>query len=398
MCDTQYAMHAQRPATPPNACAMISFSLCCGADRCFVILAARRSKSMRGTDRSTLSCRPLLFLLVTLAIPGIARAASLEDSAKELSVKITAMLPNGQPATCEIRNHSSLGPDEVSRIERVLKAEVQGCGAPLAENARTAAAVIVTLSENWKELVWTAEIRQADAVHAVLLSMPRTGESHFTANAMHVTVRSEKFWEGPERILDAAETSNGVGKSWLVLLLPASLAIQDLQTGTTRRLEVVPAPSGMREPWGRLGVSQRSSSIWFTAGSQTCNVDLDTQALLECLPKTEIDAPPTGRYPMSIELVPGGTPPPGKGFELRITPLCGGTDQFLATSARDYTQTDSLQVFQVESNGPVAMSGELDFPGPIMALHMEPDANRAIVRNLVTGNYEAYRLDISCGQ
>jgi hypothetical protein len=328
----------------------------------------------------------------------MARAAGLEDSAKELSVKITAMLPNDQPASCEIRNHSSLGPDEVSRIERVLKAEVQGCGAPLAENARTAAAVIVTLSENWKELVWTAEIRQADAVHAVLLSMPRTGDSHFTANAMHVTVRSEKFWEGPERILDAAETSNGVGKSWLVLLLPASLAIRDLQTGTTGSLEFVPAPSGMREPWGRLGVSQRSSSIWFAAGSQTCNVDLDTRALLECLPKTEIDAPPAGRYPMTIEFAPGGTPPPGKGFELRITPLCGGTDQFLATSARDYTQTDSLQVFQAESNGPVAMSAELDFPGPIMALHMEPDANRAIVRNLTTGNYEAYRLDISCGQ
>jgi hypothetical protein len=40
----------------------------------------------------------------------------------------------------------------------------------------------------------------------------------------------------------------------------------------------------------------------------------------------------------------------------------------------------------------------LDLPGPIVALHTAPDAPRAIVRNLTTGNYEAYRLAISCGE
>jgi hypothetical protein len=101
---------------------------------------------------------------------------------------------------------------------------------------------------------------------------------------------------------------------------------------------------------------------------------------------------------MMIEGEPAGPRPPGKGIELVILPVCGGTNQFLASGGRDYTQTDSLQVFQTELNGPVAMSGELDFPGPILALHIAPDAPRAIVRNLATGNYEAYRLDISCGQ
>ena len=78
--------------------------------------------------------------------------------------------------------------------------------------------------------------------------------------------------------------------------------------------------------------------------------------------------------------------------------ICGGASQFLATGARDYTQTDSLQVFQTESGGAVAVSAELDFPGPIMALHAVSDTPRAVVRNLTTGNYEAYRLSFSCGQ
>ena len=78
--------------------------------------------------------------------------------------------------------------------------------------------------------------------------------------------------------------------------------------------------------------------------------------------------------------------------------VCGGASQFLATSARDYTQTDSLQVFQTESTGAVAVSTDLDFPGPITALHGVSETPRAVVRNLTTGNYEAYRLSFSCGQ
>jgi hypothetical protein len=57
-----------------------------------------------------------------------------------------------------------------------------------------------------------------------------------------------------------------------------------------------------------------------------------------------------------------------------------------------------VQVFQTESTGAIAVSAELDFPGPITALHAVSDAPRAVVRNLATGNYEAYRLSFSCGQ
>jgi hypothetical protein len=254
------------------------------------------------------------------------------------------------------------------------------------------------LAENWKEFVWTAEIRQGDVSRAVLLGVPRAGETRSFTNAMHVTVRSEKFWEGPERILDAGQVSDGNGKSWFVLLLPSGLAIQDLQTGTSGRLELPFAATPTREPFGNLGLGGSGSTIWFSL-VRVCRVDLETRSLAECLmPEGSGEGPVPGRFPMMIEGAPAGPAPPGKGTELVIPPVCGGTNQFLATSARDDTQTDSLQVFQTEPDGPVAMSAELDFPGPIMALHTAPDAPRAIVRNLTTGNYEAYRLAISCGE
>jgi hypothetical protein len=78
--------------------------------------------------------------------------------------------------------------------------------------------------------------------------------------------------------------------------------------------------------------------------------------------------------------------------------VCGGVGQFLATGARDYTQPDSMQVFRTAPGGTVAISTELEFPGPVTALHGVSDIPRVIVRNLSTGNYEAYRLSFSCGQ
>ena len=360
---------------------------------------AGRSAPMMAADRSNLSRRAILFLLVSMGLPSLSHAANLEDSAKEFARKIAMTLPAGENAAIQIRNRSSLHADEVSRIDQAVRAELQDRGIHSVDPGVAPTSLIVTLSENWKEYVWTGEIRQGETSRAVLFEVPRAGENHFVTNAMHITVRSEKFWDGPQRVLDAAEASNGNGKSWLVLLLPLSLSIQDLQTGVTGNLEIAPAQTNTRDPWGQLATGQTGSMIWFETSSQVCKADLEARTLGECLPKPgAAEGTTPSRFPFLVDVVPAGPPPPGKGIELSIAPVCGGTGQFLASSARDYTQTDSLQVFQTEPSGPVAMSGELDFPGPIVALHTSLEAPRAIVRNLTTGNYEAYNLAISCGQ
>jgi hypothetical protein len=100
-----------------------------------------------------------------------------------------------------------------------------------------------------------------------------------------------------------------------------------------------------------------------------------------------------------IDVAPSGAPLPGKGTEIVIgAPVCGGASQFLATGARDYTQPDSLQLFEMKPGGAAAISAELNFPGPITALHASSESPRAVVKNLSTGNYEAYRLSLSCAQ
>lgn len=72
-----------------------------------------------------------------------------------------------------------------------------------------------------------------------------------------------------------------------------------------------------------------------------------------------------------------------------------GCEGALATGSGDYTQPDWVQAFSLKPPG-LAISNKLDFPGPVLALRGGSGLSRAIVRNLKTGNYEAYNL--SCGK
>jgi hypothetical protein len=377
---------------------MISCSPGARAKFPFVFREAGRSTTMMSADRSTVSFCAALFLFALLGIPGVARCATLEESAKELARKIAATLPAGENVSCEVRNISSLKPGEAAGIEQALKAELQDRGVHLTSGAPTIA-VVVTLSENFKSFIWTGEIHQGENSKVVLEAIDRFVQNRASSSAMLVTIHTEKFWEGPQRILDAGEISNGAGKSWLVLLLPDGLVIQDKQTGSANRLEIASNQSASRDPWGNLSLGPVGDTIAFFLAPRVCTVNLETPNLNGCLAgEGSAGAPLGGRSALMFDVAPSGPPPPGKGTEIEMKSACGGANQILATGARDYTQTDSLQVFQADAGGAVAVSSELEFPGPVMAVHAVSDPPTAVVRNLANGNYEAYRLSFSCAQ
>lgn len=78
---------------------------------------------------------------------------------------------------------------------------------------------------------------------------------------------------------------------------------------------------------------------------------------------------------------------------------CGTGWQVLATSAAE-NGLDSLRAYEVADRDPVAMSAALDFSGEITALWTEAkgDSAIAVVKNRETGNYEAFRVAVACGQ
>jgi hypothetical protein len=78
---------------------------------------------------------------------------------------------------------------------------------------------------------------------------------------------------------------------------------------------------------------------------------------------------------------------------------CGSGWQVLTTQAGDNGQ-DSVRAYELPDREPVAVSSVVDFPGGISALWTEAKGATAIAvsRNVETGNYEAFRLAVACGQ
>jgi hypothetical protein len=82
-----------------------------------------------------------------------------------------------------------------------------------------------------------------------------------------------------------------------------------------------------------------------------------------------------------------------------VRTACGAGWQVLAASSGDQSGS-SLRAYEFLDRDPVAVSPALDLPGEISALWTEQkgDSAVAIVNNRETGDYEAYRLAVSCGQ
>jgi hypothetical protein len=79
---------------------------------------------------------------------------------------------------------------------------------------------------------------------------------------------------------------------------------------------------------------------------------------------------------------------------------CGAGTQLLVSSAGDDTVADSLHVYEMVDREPNEVAGQMAMDGPITALWPSADASSAtaVVRNLQTGQYDAYNITIACNQ
>ena len=355
---------------------------------------------MTCTDRSKFSFCTLLFIFVLAATPIATLGDTLDDSARELARKIAAALPTGENVSCEIRNISSLRSDEAQRIEQALTADLQNNGVPTQTTGSAKVNIVVTLSENLKNFVWTAEIHHGDTSQVLLTTGPRPHENRAASSAMPMTLRSEKFWEGPEQILDAFEETTVNDAGTLFLLLPDGLVVRKKGADSSFKIAIPLAQAATRTPFGWVAGENACRPLEFSPcvalilNGYTCAIALEIHALGECHQPGPLGA----RDPMPPLVFFHPNYPPGRSKPFSVMSIhCGAQIEF-GTGTGDYTQPDSVQAFEWRGAAYVPLSNELSFPGPVMALHVVDRAPTAIVRNLETGNYEAYRLSITCAQ
>jgi hypothetical protein len=399
--DTLCAIRERGPAFIPNGCAMISRSVGQRVESFLSRRAAERTTPMTGIDRTNLSYRTILILFLLLGAPMAARSAALEDSARELGRKIAEALPAGAEIFYETRNLSSLMPEELARIDQALQGELQSRGIRASANSGGTSRVVVTLSENLKSFVWTAEIHQGDASRVVLVAVTRSLADRIVSDSMPVTLHSEKFWEGSERVVDATIANASNGDPLLLLLTQDGLQIRKVGSDAISIVQIPLGEFRTRDPHG--AITQTENGITVTSVPRVCSVDLDGRVLIEC--HKIIEGPPGGRVFENLSLRLLAMPGPmrvERGSQVTaIQSSCWGGQLYLAAGTGDYTEPDTIQLFEsTDVHGIIVerwLSDLLHFSGPVIDLQSAGASPRAIVHNLLTGNYEAHRISITCG-
>ncbi|MHB8485045.1 MAG: hypothetical protein ACYDCM_04825 [Candidatus Acidiferrales bacterium] len=309
------------------------------------------------------------------------------------------------------------------------------------------ASVSVTLAENLRDFLWIAQLTQGQSQQTFFVSVPREMVARENQPNPSVTLQKQFLLSQHEPILDAdfLAVSPGSAPSLLVLQ-PGRVALFAQQNGAWQlqsEASIAHAASWPRDVRGRL--QQGADGEEAVLLGVICNITVSSALSASCKPGNAgwlfsagflraftllpmaaangntFTFPALGSqdfYSLAVIAPPASsgaavpliaTTPNGRAllFEGSSTPVAffsgWGSDvaalysttraplPLLATHAGDWTVPDSIQAFDIIDREPVAISGEINFAGPITALWSE-DENTvlAVSRNIKTGMYEAY--------
>jgi hypothetical protein len=132
--------------------------------------------------------------------PAAAPAQSVwEQPAAALTEQIADAMGPGQ-VHLTIRNNSTIAADEIPKIRQLLEHDLKARGVT-ESGAESANAIRVTLSEDWLDGLWVAEVIQGDETRVLMV---RAGLVHqnpvLASQKMNVTLRKELLWS-PSRSL-----------------------------------------------------------------------------------------------------------------------------------------------------------------------------------------------------
>lgn len=395
----------------------------------------------------------MLFFASVLA----AKAADWSVPEQQLARKIVAAT-SARVASVSFENRSSLGRRDSEIIQNGLRSSLETQGVRFAASAQATTSITITLSENVDSYVWVARITAGGGdTSVVMVSAPRPpgGAAH---DSVPLSLRKTSLWEQSDPILDIAVLEENAVPTRIAVLSPERVSFYRMQGGRWQQEQALAITHGAawpRDLRGRLiPASDHQLDIYlpgvFCQATGSASPSLDCRASNDPWPLVSGAVAPAsgvrGAFASARNFFTGTvTSPIGNsstvspfysaapvprdasvfwvfdgtdrrvhivddGNDRTITPnwgsdiaavhtSCGAGWQVLATSSAD-AGTDTVRAYEFPERDPVAVSGAVEFPGPISALWTEAkgDTAIAVAHNQESGSYEAFRLAVACSQ
>lgn len=378
----------------------------------------------------------------------------LEAAARELARKVAASVGAAIQGKLTIApdfvNLSSLSSFEFQKACGAFHDEIeQQTQAFHATNSQeiAAASVNVTLAKDLHGFLWIAQVTQGASQQTYFVSVPREMAIQMSQPSPSVTLQKEFLLGQPEPILDASFLAVSPGSApSLLVLQPSRVALFAQQNGAWQLQSEAPIAPAAPWPRGIRGrLQQGADGEEAVLPGVSCHITVSSALSASCKPgnagwlfstgflraftllptaaangntftfpalgaeefsSLAVIAPPasSGASVPVIATTPDGRALLFDGSSRPVAFFAGwGSDvaalysatrapwPLLATRAGDWTALDSIQAFDIIDRQAVAISGEIDFAGPITALWSEGENTvLAVSRNLKTGMYEAY--------
>lgn len=381
--------------------------------------------------------------LILLLPPQWLRSQTVDEATGDLVRRIQAALKSREATTLIIENRSSLDARQAAAVADRLKA------LPLQPAANPADAdVHVTLSESLRNWVWVAEVGRGADRETVIVETARVGGS--SISSPRLTLDADLVFEQPDPILDWILLSQ---RNSLLVLSPGRLSLYARDGEQWKADSTVPLPpTRVRDPRGRIVMTSDQVSVYVPGAScsgtwrPSLKVDCRQQSVAWPLDSGghqwgQADFAPDRNYfaghlilesgdsrqmqPFSSfavadrpgerlwifaeldgrahlydrSLAPAGVLGEWGSAMAGVTSKCGSGWQLLTTGRGDTTETDLVQVLQIDGGRPAPIGQAVAFGGPVLELWPAPDgsAANAVVHDFKTRRYAAYSLAISCG-
>lgn len=318
---------------------------------------------------------------------------------RELSSEITKPLPPASKVSLLVKNISSLPPDEVAPFESALKAQLAAAGVRLVTGNAADTAVQLTLSEGVEGYVAVAQITSNINEEVAIVTLP-----HIAKNASQtdgVLLDSKLVWQQSAQLLDfALPAAPGFSQNVLAVLEPHRLMFysRDLTPQWQAVRSLHSESSIATRDWrGHIQLSQGSSSGDARWPGNECKGDFLRPASVACAASDHRDEAWISNDSSAPFVPASGGDAVSIALQCRFHPIA------LTTGGGDWTQPDFIQAYELRTaagDAPVPSGSPINFAGPVMAIWPAgtPGVARAVIRNLQTGNYEAYVITATCSQ
>jgi len=329
--------------------------------------------------------------------PSSGAPAEWQKALRDLTSKIAkTVLPASRVAVL-VNNISSLEPEDVAAIESILRTQIESAGVHLGTGNTADLTVQVTLSEGVEGYVAVAQVKSNGNEQVTIVTLPFMARN--ASQTRGVLLDAKLVWQQSAQMLDfALPAAPGFSQNVLAVLEPKQLVFysRDLTPQWQVMRALQSEPSVATRDWrGHIDLSQSGSSGDARWPGSECKGDFLRPASVTCTSSDHRDDAWISGDSRAPFLPVSGGDTVSTALQCRSHPIA------LATGGGDSTQPDFIQAYELRTTGsdaPAPSGSPINFDGPVLAIWpgSASGAARAVVRNLQTGNYEAYVVTATC--